>query len=132
MMNPRITLRREAGHGAFIPRGWQMAWYEPRRRVGVYYPAPLHWILRTLRELSYRVRIAVRAPAIEHLQVVELQQSHRDRQRLADEYATGYLAGWRECYETCLTAVEEELAHSSEAWDVGVLLTDTPKLPRKN
>ena len=89
MMNPRITLRREAGHGAFIPRGWQMAWYEPRRRVGVYYPAPLHWILRTLRELSYRVRIAVRAPAIEHLQVVELQHSHRDRQRLADDMRPG-------------------------------------------
>ena len=29
-----------------IPRGWQMAWYEPRRRIGVYYPAPLHWLLR--------------------------------------------------------------------------------------
>ena len=131
-MNSRISLRREAGHGAFIPRGWQMAWYEPRRRVGVYYPAPLHWILRTLREFAYRLRIAVQAPAIEHLQVVELQRSHLNRQKLADEYATGYLAGWRECYETCLHAVEEELAHDAGAWDLGALLTETPKLPRKN
>ena len=43
---------REVGHGGMIPRGWQMAWYEPRRRVGVYYPSPLHWMLRAMREIA--------------------------------------------------------------------------------
>lgn len=131
-MKIRLKLGREVGHGGRVPRGWRMAWYEPRRRFGVYYPAPLHWILRGVREFNYRVRIALRAPVIERAQVFEIQRTHRDRQRLADEYARGYLVGWRECFQTCLDAVEEEFLRSGDAWDVGSLLTDTPKLPRKN
>ena len=55
------SLRKEATHGGVIPAGWRLAWYEPKRRVGVYYPAPLNWILRVLRELHHRARLAVRA-----------------------------------------------------------------------
>ena len=62
MMN-RLKVRKEVSHGGVIPRGWQMAWYEPRRRIGVYYPAPLHWLLRGIREVVHRVRAAVRAPS---------------------------------------------------------------------
>ena len=132
MKSHSITLRREAGHGGFVPRGWHMAWYEPRRRVGVYYPAPLHWMLRALRELAYRWRIALHAPSLEHLEVFELQRSFAQRQKFADEYARGYLVGWRECYQTCLDAVEDEMTRTDEAWDLGSILTETPKLPRKN
>src|SRR5580658_989156 len=60
MMND-LKVRKEVSHGGVIPRGWQMAWYEPRRRVGVYYPVPLHWLLRGIREVVHRVRVAVRA-----------------------------------------------------------------------
>jgi hypothetical protein len=49
MMN-RLKVRKEVSHGGVIPRGWQMAWYEPCRRIGVYYPIPLHWLLRGIRE----------------------------------------------------------------------------------
>src|SRR5262249_20241929 len=111
-MNVRAGLRREVGHGGRIPPGWRMAWYEPRRRVGVYYPPPLHWLFRGVRELLHRARVAVRSPEIECLQIFEMQRRYRDRERLADEYARGYLAGWRECFQTCLTAVEEELGRS--------------------
>lgn len=45
-------LRKEISRGGAIPRGWCLAWYEPRRRVGVYYPAPLHWVARTLLEIA--------------------------------------------------------------------------------
>ena len=131
-MSTKITLRREAGHGGCVPRGWQMAWYEPRRRVGVYYPAPLHWLLRALREVAYRLRVARRMPSIEQLQVFDMQRLHKQRERLADEYASGYLVGWRECYQTCIAAVEEELACMDEAWEVDALLAETPKLPRRN
>jgi len=126
-MNSRLGLRREAGHEGTVPRGWQMAWYEPRRRVGVYYPPPLHWILRELRELRYRLHIALRAPSIERADVIEMQREHHERQRLADEYARGYLAGWRECFHTCLEAVEGEIARSEQMWDAGDLLAGTPK-----
>ena len=131
-MTARLRLRREAGHGGVVPRGWEMAWYEPRRRVGVYYPAPLHWLMRAARECVYRVGIALRAPGIERAQVFEMESTHRDRQRLADEYARGYLVGWRECFRDCVKAVQEEITRSDDVWDIGDLLSDTPKAPHDN
>lgn len=131
-MRTRMNLRREVGHGGMVPRGWRMAWYEPRRRVGVYYPSPLHWLLRAMREIVYRVRIAVRAPEIECTQIFEMQRTHRDRQHLADEYARGYLVGWRECFHTCLAAVEDELGRSDDVWEIGALLADAPPSPKDN
>ncbi len=109
-----------------------MAWYEPRRRVGVYYPAPLHWLLRAVREFVYRIRAAVGSPEIECLQIFEMQRAQRDRERLADEYARGYLAGWRECFQACLAAVEGELAQSSDVWEIGALLADSTGPPKEN
>jgi len=131
-MNSRLKLRREAGCKAIIPRGWQMAWYEPRRRVGVYFPVPLHWVLRAMREFAYRVRLALRAPLMEHAEILAMQRDHSERQRFADEYARGYLAGWRECFHTCLEAVEEEIARDDEIWNVGDLLAGAPKPSRDN
>jgi hypothetical protein len=131
-MSHRGTLRREVGHGGRIPPGWRMAWYEPRRRVGVYYPPPLHWLLRGARELFHRVRMAVRSPAVECLQIFEMQRTHRDRERLADEYARGYLVGWRECFQTCLAAVEEELGRSDQVWEIGALLADSANPGKEN
>lgn len=117
-----LKLRREVSHGGIIPRGWQMAWYEPRRRVGVYYPAPLHWIVRVLREFAYRLRAALQTPGIERAEIFQMQRTYRERQRLAEEYARGYMAGWRECFDVCLDAVEQEMAGGNEAWDVASLL----------
>ena len=131
-MKTLFQLRKEVGHGGNIPDGWRMAWYEAPRRVGVYYPAPLHWVLRGLREFSYRLRVALRAPRIERAQALEMNRLHRDRQRLAEEYARGYIHGWRECYDACLDAVEAEISQVGEVWEIGELLTDTPKLQRKN
>ena len=131
-MSARSRLRREVGHGGMIPPGWRMAWYEPRRRIGVYYPPPLHWVLRALREFIYRLRAAVRAPEIECGQIFEMQRTHRDRQRMADEYARGYLIGWRECFHACLEAVEEELTRADDVWEIGALSVDTQKLPKDN
>lgn len=107
-----------------------MAWYEPRRRVGVYYPAPLHWLLRAWREFGYRLQLALRAPVRECAQVFEMQRAHRDRQRLAEEYARGYMAGWQECFAECLAAVESEITQVDEIWDVGGLLADAANSTR--
>jgi len=128
----RIRFRRETGHGGVVPRGYGMAWYEPRRRVGVYFPAPLHLIARAVREMAYRWRVAMEAPAIERAEVFEMQRAHRERERLADEYARGYLNGWRECFSACLTVVEDELERGQETWSAGALLTDLGDAPREN
>ena len=37
------------------------------------------------------------------------------RRTLADEYARGYLCGWRECFASCLEAVEEEIQAADDA-----------------
>ncbi|HTW24006.1 MAG TPA: hypothetical protein VMD78_10430 [Candidatus Baltobacteraceae bacterium] len=126
-MSLRLKLRMEAGHGIAVPPGWRMAWYEPQRRVGVYYPAPLHWIVRVLRESAYRLRIAIRAPRMERANLLAMHRAHCERQRLADEYARGYLAGWHECFHTCLEAVEQEISRADKVWDVGDLLAGTPR-----
>jgi hypothetical protein len=130
-MNLFAGLRREVGHGGNVPAGYQLAWYEPRRRMGVYFPVPLHWVLRALREASHRLRMALRAPRIECSEVFQMQRAHRERERLAAEYARGYINEWRECFHVCLDAVEEEIDRVDEAWDVGSMLP-MPKPPRKN
>ena len=124
-------LRKEIGHGGAIPHGWRLAWYEPRRRVGVYYPTPLHWIARFLLESGRRLRLAIRAPRIERAELIAMQRAHRDRQQLADEYSRGYMAGWRECYQTCVDAIESEISQAQGVWDVGSLLAGETK-PRRN
>ncbi|HTV60449.1 MAG TPA: hypothetical protein VMJ93_16370 [Verrucomicrobiae bacterium] len=121
MTTRTLWFRKEVGHGGMIPRGWRLAWYEPRRRVGVYCPAALRWLFRLLRECAYRFRLAFGAPPIERAEVFEMQREHRLRQEMADEFARGYMQGWRECFETCLGVVEEELS-SSAVWDAGALL----------
>jgi len=89
---------------------------------GVYYPTPLHRIMHALREIVYRLRLALYAPSIECAQVFEMQRHHREGQQLADEYARGYLVGWRECFDTCKRAIEEELSNFDDVWNVGGLL----------
>jgi len=123
---------REVPQGGMVPSGWRMAWYEPKRQVGVYTAMPLHWVGRMLREFRYRVNVAVTAPTIEEEQVQELQRAHRDREQLAEEYSKGYMAGWRECFEACLQAVEEEITDADEVWRMGAALTGSTTTGREN
>jgi hypothetical protein len=125
-MKSHWTLRREVGHEGEIPRGWKLAWYEPRRRLGVYFPTPLHRVARAMRELIHRVRLALDAPDIECAEVFDMQSRFRVQQKIAEEYASGYLAGWRECFQSCLTAVEEEMGRNDAGWDVRALLPEPP------
>ncbi len=126
-MKTHWQVRKEVGHGGVIPRGWELAWYEPRRRVGVYFPKPLHRIARAVREVAHRVRMAIDAPDIERAEIFPMQRVHRERQKFAEEYARGYLAGWRECFHSCLSAVEEEIARGDEGWDIAALLPEPPQ-----
>lgn len=127
-MKTLMNLRKEVSHGGVIPRGWRIAWYEPRRRIGVYFPAPVHWLARVLRELRHRVRVALRAPGVELAEVFQMQRAHREREHMAEEYARGYMVGWRECFQTCLSAVEEEIARVDEPWDAGSSCRPRPSL----
>jgi hypothetical protein len=130
-MNLFRRIRKEIGHGGIVPHGWELAWYEPRRRQGIYYPRPLNRLLRAWREIRYRLRVALNAPGIECAQVFEMQRTHRERQRLAEEYAQGYSCGWRECFQACLEVVEEEI--NGGGWhDAGMWLPIERKPGQEN
>lgn len=98
-MTKRGILKHELGHGAAPRLGWKLAWYEPRRRVGVFFPTPLHRIARVLRELKWRVTVARLAPTRERQDVFDLERSRRERQKLSTEFTRGYLRGWQECID---------------------------------
>jgi hypothetical protein len=100
-------IRKEVAHGGNIPRGWRLAWYEPKRRIGVYSPPGFHLILRLSREVLHRIHQAITAPPLEKAEALDMARTERDRQRLADQYSQGYFAGWRECFGACLAAVED-------------------------
>jgi hypothetical protein len=109
----RGILKYELGHGAEPPRGWKLAWYEPRRHVGIFYPSPLHLVARALREFTWRIAVAWRAPTRERQDVFDVQRVQRERQKLASEFARGYLRGWQECVDAWAGAVETA---STEKW----------------
>jgi hypothetical protein len=96
----------------------------------VYFPFPLHWIARAFLEIAYRLRLALRAPQPERAEFISMQRSHADQQRMADEYSRGYMAGWRECYQACIDAIEGEMDRAEEMWDVGALLTNKDSGPQ--
>ena len=124
-------IRREVAHGTKGPRTWRIAWYEPRRGVDVYSPAPLHRVLRFVRELCHRLRAALAAPKTEVAEMLEMQRTLEERQHLADEFSRGYLAGWRECFQACLAAVDE-LSPSDDEWALGELLADSVAAKQQN
>ncbi len=108
-MTQWLGIRRELTHGVARPRGWRMAWRVPRRRSGIYFPAPLHWLARTLRELAWRVRLLLTAPSREETEIHDAERVYNERRRLAEEFARGYMTGWRECFDACKEALEEGL-----------------------
>jgi hypothetical protein len=131
-MNLLKEWRREVGHGGVAPQGWRMAWYEPERRLGVYYPTPLHWLFRGLREFGYRLQIVLRAPRLERAQVHQMQRIQRERERLAEEYSKGYIAGGHECFQACLEAVEDEIQRVDETFDASSRVLVGEKQTLKN
>ncbi|MGA8145900.1 MAG: hypothetical protein WB987_18585 [Candidatus Acidiferrales bacterium] len=126
------SMRREVGHGGIVTPGWRLAWYEPPRRLGIYYPVPINWVIRTFREIRYRLGLAIHAPGIERAQVFEMQRAHRERERLAEEYSQGYMSGWRECFQACLEVVENEIGNAAEWHDVGAWLSSDTKPRQEN
>jgi hypothetical protein len=104
-MMQRLLIGREITWGGQIPRGWNLAWYEPRRRVAVYFPMPLHWLARVARDLLWRVQLAWNAEPQERHERGEMQRVTRERQLLAEEYARGYLDGWEECFDAWTRAM---------------------------
>lgn len=123
----RISRRvlKDVTRGGSVPPCWRMAWYEPRRRIGVYAPIPFHWVLRFGREFARRLVWAFTAPTIDEAESLEMERRQQERELLAEEYSRGYLSGWGECFDACVTAIEDECDRTKEIWRVGELLRGT-------
>ena len=115
-MKRRLFIGREVTWGGRIPRGWRLAWYEPRRRVAVYFPSPLHLAARALRDVSWRLQSAWNAMPQERHEANETQRAFRERQLLAEEFARGYLEGWQECFDAWTAAMKGESEERS-GWE---------------
>lgn len=90
------------------------------------------WIERMFRELRYRVRAALTMPSFHDAPADAERQRQLDRERLAHEYSQGYMAGWHECFDTCLQAVEDEIASVDDVWRMGACLTGSGAIQRDN
>jgi hypothetical protein len=121
-MNIGRLVRREVAQGGRVPRGWRMAWYEPKRRSAVYSPILLHWVLRFAHEFAYRMHRAMAARTVEQEEIAEMQKNLAERQQLAEEYSRGYLNGWRDCMDGCLAVVEDEFARTNQLRETGEML----------
>lgn len=105
--------RHDCSLGSRKRRGWRLAWYEPRRHTGVYLPIPFHWVARGIREVAYRLRLAYSAPRLQLREYQEATRTLHERERMAEEFARGYLCGWQECFDACKEAVDASVMRSS-------------------
>jgi hypothetical protein len=104
--------RRELAQDMKMPLGYGLAWVDWSRQVAVCYPRPANWLVRQWREFVWRVTHAACAfggPGPEEQQVAEAQRIYRERQVLAEEFATGYLTGWQECIDACIETIEQQV-----------------------
>jgi hypothetical protein len=123
----RGTTRRE-----FELEHWRLVRQRSWRSKRAYIFAPTQWIVRTLRDWRYRIRVALTLPKLEDVQSEQLRRAQEDRERLAHEYSQGYMAGWRECFDACLQAVEHEFASVDDVWRMGGALTGSRTIQRDN
>ena len=123
--------REVASHGR-PSSGWRAAAHKSDRQPETHRRGPLQWAVLVVRELLYRVRLAIEAPPVDVAEGRESERINRDRHLLAEEYSRGYMAGWRECFETCLETVEDEIARTGDVWSMGMTVTGSPKVGQGN
>lgn len=90
------------------------------------------WPVRLVKEVAHRFHLAFRAPTIGQSIRNERERRYAERQRLAEEYAQGYLEGWHECYSTCLDVVEESVSDRGDIWAAGDLLSNSQDASKAN
>lgn len=90
------------------------------------------WTAWLVREIVNRCRLALFSPTFE--KYLELQSKWKDQhqQRMAEEYAKGYLDGWHECYAACLDAVEHPVGEDAEIWAVADLFEQSGQSAKAN
>lgn len=115
-----------------FPESCRAVSWASRRGLANRLTAPWGWIRRAFRELHYRFHAALTMPSLQEALAEHARQRELDRERLAHEYSRGYMAGWRECFDTCLQAVEDEIATGDDVWRMGAFLTGSNSIQRDN
>ena len=87
---------------------------------------------RFAAEVAHRCRLALFAPTVQRSRAIERERSQAEREKMAEEYARGYLDGWHECYAACLEAVEESVSEQRDTWEAGELLAGPWSSPKTN
>ena len=111
---------------------WQLIQHRPARTAGRALVNPLQWAARVLSDWKYRLRVALTVPPLEEVRSEQLKRAEQDRARLAHEYSEGYITGWRECFDSCVQAVEDEFASADDVWRLGASLIGSGKSRQDN
>lgn len=90
------------------------------------------WLRLFAAEVAHRCRLALFAPTIQRSLVIERERAHAEREKMAEEFARGYLDGWHECYAACLETVEESVSGQRDIWAAGELLAGSGSFPKTN
>lgn len=127
--SPQLTTASAAGDTEI--RNWRLIRRIPvRTRIPL--AGPLQWLARLVSDLKYRFRAVLTMPRLEDARFQELKRAEQDRLRLAHEYSQGYITGWRECFDACIEAVQDEFGSTDEVWRLGAALTDPGKSRQDN
>ncbi len=94
--------------------GWQRG--ERARRLMAGCGAVVEWLDRARREVAWRIGLAVHAPSVEWQRAAEARRIYLEQRRLSEEYARGYLCAWRECFDACMEAIEDEIVAFEASW----------------
>jgi len=102
-----MKLRLEVGiqNDMAIPSGFRTAWIDSSRNVRVLYRWPVHLLMRCLLEGCWRLEKFVQGPSRLQCGWERNHQLQFDLERLAQEYAQGYLEGWQECFDQVRTVI---------------------------
>lgn len=96
-------------------RNWWIGWRKGARRMAPAGGTSFGWLIRGWREVAWRVGLALRAPTLERQQAAEVQRILLEQRRLSEEHARGYLRGWKECFDVCMEAIDDEIAAFEES-----------------
>jgi hypothetical protein len=95
--------------GEAVSAGYGAAWFDYWRGAAVCYPVPVHWLVRWARELYFRWHMARHAWTSRRRELAATETARRERELLAEQYASGYAAGWAKCHDDVAELVRREL-----------------------
>ena len=86
-------------------------------------PERRNWVVRLTAAVANILQLSSCMRPAKSMARTDQPREFAERERFADEYARGYLAGWHECYAACLEEVERSVSKDGDVWIAAQVLT---------